>query len=197
MGMDEMGFVVTTLERINAKLDKHDDNLSIDRSITMALMDFSLGDVGSLFTGIREAITGEKIKDPVKVAEMNLQLTALEQKLEELQVSGQLEINKIEASNANLFVSGWRPAIGWVAVSALFMMYTVKATVFTAIWVWQCYIVLSTGGAFAQLPLFPELGAMDIIGLVFSMLGVAGMRSWEKLKGIDTKAISVAKGEIS
>ena len=161
----------------------------------MALIDFSLSDVGNLFTSIRESITGEKIKDPVKVAEMNLQLTALEQKLEELQVSGQLEINKIEASNANLFVSGWRPAIGWVAVSALFMMYTVKATMLTAIWVWQCYIVLSTGGAFAQLPLFPELGAMDIIGLVSSMLGVAGMRSWEKLKGIDTKAISVAKGK--
>ncbi len=30
----------------------------------MALADFSLGDIGGLFTGLREAITGEKIADP-------------------------------------------------------------------------------------------------------------------------------------
>lgn len=29
MGMDEMSFVVTTLERINAKLDKHDDKIDM------------------------------------------------------------------------------------------------------------------------------------------------------------------------
>ena len=142
----------------------------------MGLIDFSLGDIGGIITNIREAITGEKIKDPVEMAKIQLQLEQLDNALQ----TGQIEINKIEASNANLFVSGWRPAIGWVAVSALFMMYTVKATMLTAIWVWQCYIVLSTGGAFASLPLFPELGAMDIIGLVSSMLGVAGMRSWEE-----------------
>jgi hypothetical protein len=52
----------------------------------MGLIDFSLDDVGSLFTGIREAITGEKIKDPVEVAKIELQLTALEQRLTEGQI---------------------------------------------------------------------------------------------------------------
>ena len=155
----------------------------------MGLVDFSLGDVGSLFTGIREAITGEKIKDPVEVAKIELQLTALEQRLTE----GQIEVNKIEASSAHWFVASWRPAIGWVAVSALFFMYTVKAFVMTAIWTYQCYLIISTNGAFATLPLFPELGAMDILGLVGSMLGVAGMRSWEKSQGVDTKKISKSK----
>jgi len=155
----------------------------------MGLIDFSLDDVGSLFTGIREAITGEKIKDPVEVAKIELQLTALEQRLTE----GQIEVNKIEASSAHWFVASWRPAIGWVAVSALFFMYTVKAFVMTAIWTYQCYLIISTNGAFATLPLFPELGAMDILGLVGSMLGVAGMRSWEKSQGVDTKKISKSK----
>lgn len=155
----------------------------------MALVDFSLGDVSSLFTGIREAITGEKIKDPVEVAKIELQLTVLEQRLTE----GQIEVNKIEASSAHWFVASWRPAIGWVAVSALFFMYTVKAFVMTAIWTYQCYLIISTNGAFATLPLFPELGAMDILGLVGSMLGVAGMRSWEKSQGVDTKKISKSK----
>jgi hypothetical protein len=155
----------------------------------MGLIDFSLDDVGSLFTGIREAITGEKIKDPVEVAKIELQLTALEQRLTE----GQIEVNKIEASSAHWFVASWRPAIGWVAVSALFFMYTVKAFVMTAIWTYQCYLIIITNGAFATLPLFPELGAMDILGLVGSMLGVAGMRSWEKSQGVDTKKISKSK----
>lgn len=155
----------------------------------MGLIDFSLSDVGSLFTGIREAITGEKIKDPVEVAKIELQLTALEQRLTE----GQIEVNKIEASSAHWFVASWRPAIGWVAVSALFFMYTVKAFVMTAIWTYQCYLIISTNGSFATLPLFPELGAMDILGLVGSMLGVAGMRSWEKSQGVDTKKISKSK----
>jgi len=149
----------------------------------MGLIDFSLSDVGGLFTGIREALTGEKIKDPVEVAKIELQLTALEQKLTE----GQIETNKIEAQHPSVFVSGWRPAIGWVSVSALFFMYTVKAFVMTVIWTYQCYVLISANGVFTALPLFPELGAMDIIGLVGSMLGVAGMRSWEKAQGVDTK----------
>ena len=34
----------------------------------MGLIDFSLSDVSTLFTGIREAITGEKVNDPIKVS---------------------------------------------------------------------------------------------------------------------------------
>ena len=152
----------------------------------MGLVDFSLGDVGSLFTGIREAITGEKIKDPVEVAKIELQLTALEQRLTE----GQIEVNKIEASSAHWFVASWRPAIGWVAVSALFFMYTVKAFVMTAIWTYQCFVLINSNDIFVQLPIFPELGAMDIIGLVASMLGIAGLRTYDKYKGIATSIIT-------
>lgn len=156
----------------------------------MALLDFSLSDVGSLFTGIREAITGEKVKDPIEMAKLDLQLTALEQKLTEIEVQGQIETNKIEAASSSLFVAGWRPAVGWVAVLSLFFMYVPKAIVMTAVWTYQCAVLININGAFTQLPIFPELGAMDIIGLVASMLGIAGLRTYDKYKGIATTLIS-------
>ena len=73
----------------------------------MALVDFSLGDVGSLFTDLREAITGEKIIDPIKAQELSQKLIELEQKLP----LAQIELLKVEASHASKFVAGARPFI--------------------------------------------------------------------------------------
>jgi len=49
----------------------------------MSLINFSIGDIGNLFKDIREAITGEKIKDPSKKAEVELKLSQLEQALKQ------------------------------------------------------------------------------------------------------------------
>lgn len=153
----------------------------------MGLLDFDLSDVGGVITGIREAITGEKIKDPVEMAKIDLQLEQLENGLK----SGQLEINKVEAAHPSIFVSGWRPAIGWVAALSIALMYIPKAIVMTVIWTMQCLAVIDSAQDITAvvIPAFPELGAMDIIGLVASMLGVAGMRSYDKRHGTDTRNI--------
>ena len=74
-------------------------------------MDFKLGDIGSIFTSAREAITGKKILDEQAMAELEFKLS----QLEHLANQGQIEVNKIEAASNNLFVAGWRPFIGWVA----------------------------------------------------------------------------------
>jgi len=86
----------------------------------LALVNFSLGDVGNLFKDIREAITGKGIEDPNKRAEIELKLRELEQALN----MGQIEINKVEATNPNWFVAGWRPFIGWTGGFALAYIYT-------------------------------------------------------------------------
>lgn len=148
----------------------------------MGLLDFNLADVGSLFTSAREAITGKRILDPNEQAKVDLQLAQLEQALK----TGQIEINKIEAAHKSLFVAGWRPAIGWVAAISLFLMYVPKALVMTGIWTIQCYEILdhATEMSAVSLPNFPELGTADIIGLVVSMLGMAGFRTFEKKIGV-------------
>tara|TARA_R110002096_G_scaffold434159_2_gene654956 strand:- start:518 stop:811 length:294 start_codon:yes stop_codon:yes gene_type:complete len=54
--------------------------------------------------------------------------TMAERHAQEL-AKGQLEVNKVEASHKSLFVSGWRPAIGWICGFAL-MYSTILAPIF-------------------------------------------------------------------
>ncbi len=152
-----------------------------------ALVDFSLSDVGSIFTRAREAITGEKIKDPAEMARIDLEMEQLANAL----TSGQISINKVEATHPSIFVAGWRPAIGWVSAVSLALMYIPKALVMTYVWAKQCAAVLAASKDITDvvIPAFPDLGAMDIIGLVGSMLGIATLRSFDKHKGSDTKGM--------
>ena len=57
--------------------------------------------------------------DPTQAAAAKLELLKLQQSGELQQITGQLEINKVEAANPSVFVSGWRPFIGWVCGTAL------------------------------------------------------------------------------
>ena len=140
----------------------------------MCLMDFSLGDVGSLFTGVREAITGKKILDPNEQAKIELQLAQLENALQ----TGQIEINKAEANNPSWFVAGARPFILWVCGFAIAYQFVVYPLAYGFL-----------GSMDITFPI-PELNVGMLFNLMISMLGMSGLRTYEKLKGIDTKKIS-------
>jgi hypothetical protein len=105
-------------------------------------------------------------------------------------MAGQLQINLADAKSGNIFQAGWRPAIGWVGAVSLALMYIPKALVITYIWTYQSIVKLNNWDGVADLilPVFPDLGVSDIIGLIMSMLGVAVLRSHDKGKGIDSKA---------
>lgn len=151
----------------------------------MALVDFSLSDVGSLFTGIREALTGEKIVDPIKAQEMAIKLTELEQKLP----LAQIELLKIEASHTSRFVAGGRPFIIWICGIALGLMTIPKALVLTILWTYQVYCAINGITFIIELPKFPDLGVEDVVALIIPLLGLAGLRTYEKQQGIDTKKV--------
>ena len=89
----------------------------------------------------------------------------------------QVEVNKIEAGHASVFVAGWRPFIGWVCGVALALYYVPMFIIGMGLWVWAC---LEAG---AMVPR-PELGVAEIIGLVMAMLGLGGLRTFEKLHGV-------------
>jgi hypothetical protein len=57
--------------------------------------------------------------DPTERAKAQLELLKLEQSGDLAVMTAQTDINKVEASNTNLFVSGWRPFVGWVCGIAL------------------------------------------------------------------------------
>jgi len=87
-------------------------------------------------------------------------------------VQGQLEVNKAEAASPSPFTSGWRPAIGWVCAAALACQYIARP-------------LLSWVGIVAGHP-FPELPGIDdnLWQLMLGMLGLGGLRTFEKTKGV-------------
>ena len=105
----------------------------------------------TLLAGILDNLTG----DDKRKAEEAMKLLEMAQG----QAKGQMEINKEEARSASLFVSGWRPAVGWVCVLGL------------GIW---ALAVWNPGG-----PIPPSLGDV-LVELVFAMLGVGALRSFDK-----------------
>lgn len=137
----------------------------------MGLVDFSLGDVGEVFKDIREAITGEAIVDPNKKAEIELKLQQLEQEMRKAQV----EVNKVEASNSNTFIAGWRPFIGWVGGFSIAYVFLLQPFI--------TYIASMFGVNATP----PEIDTGMLFNLVLAMLGFGGFRTYEKLRGVQNK----------
>jgi len=125
------------------------------------LIGSALGGIGKLAKDIRQAVTGEI--SPEKRAEIEAQLLEIENQ----GLQAQIELNKIEAQNASVFVSGWRPAAGWVCVLGLFYTFLLQPLL-----------------AWATSSKPPEIDTTLLIQLLFGMLGLAGIRTYEKGKGI-------------
>ena len=66
------------------------------------------------------------------------------------------------------------------------MVYIPKALVLTLIWAYQAIVIVHGWpgtGAPPTLPIYPDLGVTDLLGLMGSLLGLAGMRSFDKMQG--------------
>jgi len=83
----------------------------------------------------------------------------------------QIALNKIEAGSSNVFKSGWRPAVGWICAFGL-----LYATILHPLLSWAAVV-------FDILPP-PNLGVDVLMPVLLGMLGLGGMRSFEKFKGL-------------
>jgi roadblock/LC7 domain-containing protein len=84
----------------------------------------------------------------------------------------QVEVNKVEAAHSNVFVAGWRPSIGWVCAAGL-----AWAFVLAPIASWALVVL----GIKAELP---AIHTDYLLELVLAMLGIGGLRTFEKLRGV-------------
>lgn len=82
----------------------------------------------------------------------------------------QLEVNKVEAGHESLFVSGWRPAIGWTCAFAIFSDFCLRPLM-----VWA-------SGWYPSIPIFPSLISDNLWELMAGMLGLSGLRTFEKTR---------------
>ena len=102
--------------------------------------------IGGLALDIREAIKGKEM-DPQRLIEL------------------QAEINKVEAQNRSMFVSGWRPFIGWICGLAFGFHYIVMPLLL------------------AYTDIKPvEFDTNSLFTVLMGMLGLGGLRTYEKLK---------------
>jgi hypothetical protein len=86
---------------------------------------------------------------------------------------GQMAINQEEAKNPSVFVSGWRPAVGWVCVAAYAYNYVAMPLI---VWFAKWYDPVNT-------PSMITLDTGELTTLLFGMLGIGTLRTFEKLKG--------------
>jgi hypothetical protein len=77
----------------------------------------------------------------------------------------QAEINKVEAQNRSIFVSGWRPMVGWICAAAFGFHYIVMPLLI------------------AYTDIDPvEFDTNSLFTVLMGMLGLGGLRTYEKLK---------------
>ena len=84
----------------------------------------------------------------------------------------QIEVNKAEAAHRTVFVAGWRPFIGWTCALALAYHFILQPII---------VFTMSVNGLAYDLPEF-DMGSLMTI--ILGMLGLGGMRSFEKFKGL-------------
>lgn len=106
--------------------------------------------------------------DPAQRDAAKLQLLSLQQSGELAQIA----VNQEEAKNSSVFVSGWRPAIGWVCGAA-------------CSWNWIglpiAKFVLELQGH--HVPLSPA-DLSEMMPVLMGMLGLGGLRTIEKMNGV-------------
>ncbi|MFN4278296.1 MAG: 3TM-type holin [Ferrovibrio sp.] len=103
--------------------------------------------------------------------EERMQAQIVLEKLRQHPYELQVELNKVEAAHRSIFVAGWRPAVGWICA-------------------------FGVGWAYIGHPLFTWAAAMwfpgvqppaivtdGLLELVLAMLGIAGLRTFEKVRG--------------
>lgn len=135
-------------------------------------------------------IISKVVPDRAAAAAANAQLQTmalsgqLQEELIQLQAitSAQSDINKTEAASPSVFVAGPRPAAMWVCVLALAYQYLLSP-------LWTG-IALIAGHPIPA----PGLPGLDnnLYQLLWALLGLGAMRSYDKIKGTDTKAVSIS-----
>jgi hypothetical protein len=84
----------------------------------------------------------------------------------------QLEVNKVEAAHRNVFVAGWRPFTGWVCASALAYHFIIEPIVVFGLALYNIQLTL------------PQFDMGSLLTVLMGMLGLGGLRTFEKSKGL-------------
>ena len=136
---------------------------------------FGIDDAINSVANLASTVVERIYPDATVVEKAKLDRIAAEISNEFNLVLGQLEINKVEAASSSIFIAGARPAAMWVGVITLFYIGGSLLN-----WLALCF----------NLPPFPPVLNSASTDILMGLLGLGGLRTFDKLKGIDTKSIT-------
>ena len=113
------------------------------------------------------------IQDKDQAARLAHELSTMADKHAQQAMLAQIEVNKAEAASGSVFKGGWRPFVGWTCGLALFWHFLgLPVTLFI------------TGWLGVEHPPLPEFDMESLMTVLLGMLGLGGLRTFEKFKGV-------------
>ena len=144
------------------------------------LGDLLKGVIGPVVDGFLKFIPDKNARAEAKEqmeSQMLIGLTGL--------VQGQLAINAKEAEHGSIFVAGWRPFIGWTCGFGIAWQFIIQPLL-----TWIVTVALIFAAPAIALPPLPILDTGPLMTLILGMLGLGGLRTYEKRLGVARKDLS-------
>ena len=123
--------------------------------------------------GPATTLASKFIPDKDLAAKLGHELATMSDKMANEQMLAQIEVNKAEAASGSLFKGGWRPFIGWVCGIA-----------FAYHFIFQPFLIFLYATFGVSIPDLPQFDMGTLMPVLMGMLGLGGLRTFEKAKGI-------------
>ena len=124
------------------------------------------GGIKGILSGAKDLIS-EFHMDPAEKIKLQIKLMEAEAAVD----TAQTAVNLKEAEHPNWFVSGWRPFVGWTCGIGLGYQVILQP-------------LLAWGAVLAHLPIPPLMDTSLLTTVLLGMLGLGGIRAYEKMKGV-------------
>ena len=113
------------------------------------------------------------IEDKDQKAALAHEIATMSQRHAQELALAQINVNAAEAASGSLFKGGWRPFIGWTCGLAFFYHFVGQPV--------AVFVMAVTG---TEVPPLPEFDMGTLLTVLGGMLGIGGLRTYEKQKGI-------------
>ena len=118
-------------------------------------------------------LVGKFIEDKDTKNKLAHELATMAERHAQELAKSQIEVNKAEAQSRHWFVASWRPFIGWTCGIALMWHFVLS----------QFILFFATMFGFS-LPALPEFDMGSLMTVLMGMLGLGGLRTFEKYKKV-------------
>ncbi len=144
----------------------------------------SFDPISAIF-GVADTVIKRVFPDPEQQAKATLELAKLQQegnhKELDAQVAlltGQMEINKVEAAHGGNFKGGWRPMVGWICAAAMGYKFVLFPFIISIVQITAHF----TGAKLFPIEMLPVIEWSELSVILLGMLGIGTLRTYEKRK---------------